>query len=153
MMAMAAAMADRSTCSSKHRVGAVIAKDDRVLATGFNGAPSGLPHCDDTNCELDLLGRCIRAVHAELNAIIQCAIYGVSTKGAVIYTTLAPCRACANAIIQAGIIRVEYGDTSSGSALNFLISSGIDVYSVKDNFHMMNLRSDPGKSFTSGKVL
>ena len=107
---LAAFMATRSTCL-KHQVGAVLVRDRQVLSTGYNGAPSDLPHCEELGCaraglesgeRLDLC----RAVHAEQNAIIQAALHGVSTKGATLYTTAAPCYQCAAMIINAGIARV-----------------------------------------------
>jgi dCMP deaminase len=125
MMEVAKTMAQQSTCSSKHKVGAVLTIDNHIIATGYNGAPKGIPHCDDIGCELDLTGRCVRAIHAEINAVIQCAVYGISSRGAIMYVTLAPCRACANAIIQAGIKEIRYADTSSASAVAFLNYVGI----------------------------
>jgi dCMP deaminase len=136
-MQIAVIMAEQATCSSKHKVGVVIAKDNRIIATGYNGAPTGVPHCDDVGCLPEGgNGRCIRAVHAEINAIIQCALYGVSTKGAILYTTLAPCRNCANAIIQAGIQEVRFQFTSSASAMDFLLAANIPMYDQDRHFYM-----------------
>lgn len=112
-MEMAELAGKRSTCNRRH-VGAVIVKDNQLLATGYNGAPKGLPNCCD-------MGECIRqklnvpsgkrhelcrAVHAENNAITQCAVNGVSCKGSTMYITASPCTMCTKQIINAGIVRV-----------------------------------------------
>jgi len=105
-------VATRSTCL-RRRVGAVIVHDKRILTTGYNGAPRGLPHCDETGCLREQLGipsgqrqEICRALHAEQNAIIQAALHGVSVEGGTIYITHQPCVTCAKMIINAGIVRV-----------------------------------------------
>ncbi|WP_290902673.1 dCMP deaminase family protein, partial [Ferroglobus sp.] len=111
-MEIAKVVAKRSTCL-RQNVGAVIVKDKRILSTGYNGAPMGLPHCLDIGCLREELNvpsgerhELCRAVHAEQNAIIQAAVHGVSIKGATLYTTHQPCIMCAKMIINAGIVRV-----------------------------------------------
>lgn len=100
-------MALRSTCSSVTAVGAVLATPDgRLVASGYNGSPSGLPHCDDVGCDDD--GHYHRVIHAEENAIIQCARCGVSTIGLSLYCTHFPCERCAARLVQAGVRRVFY---------------------------------------------
>jgi len=113
-MEIAHVVAKRSTCLRGH-VGAVIVKDKRILATGYNGAPSGMPHCDEVGCLREKLGvpsgerqELCRGVHAEQNAIIQAAKFGIGVDGATLYTTHSPCITCAKAIINAGISRVVY---------------------------------------------
>lgn len=106
----------RATCLRKN-VGAVIVRDKRILATGYNGAPSGMNHCLEIGCIRDLENipsgtrqeKC-RAVHAEQNAIIQAAIHGVSIAGATIYCTHQPCILCAKMIINSNIKRVVYAN-------------------------------------------
>lgn len=141
-MEMAELAGKRSTCNRRH-VGAVIVKDNQVLATGYNGAPKGLANCLD-------LGECIRqrlnipsgerhelcrAVHAENNAIIQCAVNGVSCKGGTLYVTYSPCAMCTKQIINAGIVRIVakkmYPDDM---AKDMIEESGIqfDLYIEKD---------------------
>lgn len=101
--------ADRSTCSARAKVGAVLFDNDfRIVAGGYNGAPQGFPHCDEAGCVKDVSGSCIIAVHAEMNAILQCAAVGISTKGLHLYTTVKPCDRCAIAIVRAGIVSVTY---------------------------------------------
>ncbi len=95
---------NHSTCRRLH-VGTVLVLDRRIVSTGYNGAPAGLPHCTH-----DDMAPCERAVHAEANAIAFAAKNGVSTNGTVLYSTHAPCMACAQLIINAGIDKVIYGE-------------------------------------------
>lgn len=88
-----------------------------IVATGYNGAPSGMDHCDDVKCELDSSGSCVRAVHAEMNALLQCAYYGVSTAGLNLLCTHSPCPRCAVALVRAGIVCVTYVNYYNGSAI------------------------------------
>ncbi len=120
---MARLTATRATCP-RRRVGAVLVRDNRVLATGYNGAVRGAPHCDEVGCILvrhDNRESCVRAVHAELNVLLQCAWNGVSSKGATLYCTDFPCVTCAKALVQAGIRRVvylvDYPDSNSAAVL------------------------------------
>jgi dCMP deaminase len=116
-MRMAELAATRSTCL-RRQVGAVIVKDKKVLATGYNGAPSGLKHCLDIGCLRDDLGipsgerhELCRATHAEQNAIVQAAMFGVSIKDATMYSTTQPCILCTKLIINAGIRRIVIKDS------------------------------------------
>ena len=104
----------RSTCL-RRRVGAVVVKDRNVLATGYNGAPRGVPHCSEVGClrqQLDVPSgqrhELCRGLHAEQNAIIQAAYHGVSIRGATMYCTFSPCSICMKMIINAGISRVVF---------------------------------------------
>ena len=107
-------VAKRSTCL-RRAVGAVIVKDRRILATGYNGAPSNVTHCKDAGCLREKLNvpsgekhELCRGIHAEQNAIIQAAYHGVSIKGATLYCTNLPCSICAKMIINAGIKTIYY---------------------------------------------
>lgn len=111
-MRIAMLAATRSTCL-RRQVGAVIVKNKKVLATGYNGAPSGLTHCLDTGCLREKLNipsgerhELCRAIHAEQNAIIQAATSGVSIEGGVLYSTTFPCVLCAKMLINAGIRQI-----------------------------------------------
>lgn len=102
-------VSERSTCL-RRKVGAVLVKDKRILATGYNGAPSGIQHCEMTGCLREKLKvpsgerhELCRGLHAEQNAIIQSAYYGVSIKGSTLYITCHPCSVCAKMIINSGI--------------------------------------------------
>ncbi len=115
-MRMAYLAATRSTCT-RRKVGAVIVKDKRILATGYNGPPKGLAHCDVTGCIREELGvpsgerhELCRGLHAEQNAIIQAAVHGVSIKGAKIYVTNHPCVVCAKMLINAEIEEIIYAE-------------------------------------------
>jgi dCMP deaminase len=125
-MRIAAQVASRSTCP-RRSVGAVIVKDKRILTTGYNGSPSGMPHCTDVGC-LMVDGHCVRTLHAEQNAIMQAAHFGVSTRGAEIFITSSPCLTCATMIINAGITRVWYWEGYPDPlALEFLEGAGVGI--------------------------
>ncbi len=105
---IAKVVAKRSTCD-RANVGAVIAKNKVILSTGYNGAPRGLPHCDDVGHEI-VDGHCIRTAHAEANAIAQAAKNGTPIEGASIYLTVSPCYDCFKIMVNAGIKEVIYKD-------------------------------------------
>lgn len=96
----------RSTCN-RLKVGAVLVKNNRIISTGYNGGISGDEHCIDVGCYVEN-NHCLRCLHAEENAIIQCALEGVSTKGSEIYVTHFPCIHCMKKILQAGITKIYY---------------------------------------------
>lgn len=109
-MRIAHEVATRSTCP-RLAVGAVIVKDKRILTTGYNGSPAGMPHCEDVGCLIRIVdGResCQRTLHAEQNAIIQAAYHGVSVRGSSVYCTHQPCLLCVKMIMNAGIEEVYY---------------------------------------------
>ncbi|MFD1428728.1 deoxycytidylate deaminase [Lacticaseibacillus mingshuiensis] len=105
-MKLATTVAARSTCE-RATVGAVLVQDHRIIATGYNGSISGDPHCDEAG-HLMRDGHCIRTLHAEMNAILQCALNGVSTRGASVYVTYYPCLNCTKALIQSGVKAIYY---------------------------------------------
>lgn len=111
-MEMAELARQRSTCL-RRKVGAVIVKDNRVIATGYNGVPKGIRHCEETGCLRQQLNvpsgkmhELCRGLHAEQNAIIQAACMGSSIEGGTLYCTTQPCVICTKMIINAGIKRV-----------------------------------------------
>ena len=113
-MELAKLVATRSTCL-RHAVGAILVRDKRILATGYNGAPRGLAHCLEIGCLRDKLkipsgtrAEICRAIHAEQNALIQCAVYGVRSEGSMIYTTHEPCSVCCKLLISAGVKRIVF---------------------------------------------
>ncbi|MGV3487549.1 MAG: ComE operon protein 2 [Tuberibacillus sp.] len=107
-MAQSHLLANRSTCN-RLSVGATIVRDRRIIAGGYNGSTSGGVHCIDEGCYV-IDGHCVRTIHAEMNAILQCAKFGVPTEGAEIYVTHFPCLPCTKAIIQAGIKKIYYAN-------------------------------------------
>jgi dCMP deaminase len=107
-------VAKRSTCI-RRQVGAILVKDKRILATGYNGVPSGLPHCYDVGCLRETEGipsgerhELCRGLHAEQNVIIQAAYHGINIQGAHLYCTNLPCTICMKMIIAAGIRKIFY---------------------------------------------
>jgi len=131
-------VAKRSTCIRRH-VGAIIVRDKRILATGYNGAPRGLPHCLETGCLREKLGipsgqnqELCRGLHGEQNAIIQAALSGVSIENSQIYTVTQPCVVCAKMIINAGINRVVF-DESYPDALSeqMLKEACVEMVNIK----------------------
>lgn len=116
IMKMAYLVGERSTCL-RRRVGAVIVKESHILSTGYNGAPRGLPHCLDVGClrrDLDIPSgerhELCRGVHAEQNAVIQAAVFGVSIKDATLYSTNYPCSVCAKILVNARISEIVYAE-------------------------------------------
>ena len=132
-------VACRATCL-RRQVGAVLVKDKKILATGYNGAPTGLRHCEEVGCLRERLKvprgerhELCRGIHGEQNAIIQAATFGVSIKGATIYSTHFPCVLCTKMIINAGIKRVVYNQGYPDDLSRELIrESGLDVYQIED---------------------
>ncbi|PKM83788.1 MAG: cytidine deaminase [Firmicutes bacterium HGW-Firmicutes-13] len=127
-------VASRSTCL-RRKIGAIIVKDKRILATGYNGPPGGMKHCEDVGCLRDKLNvpsgerhELCRGLHAEQNAILQGSLYGFSIKDSVMYSTHQPCSLCAKMLINAGIkgiiIKDKYPDSL---ALDILREGGITV--------------------------
>jgi len=115
-MTITGVVAQRSTCL-RAKVGAVMVRDRSILATGYNGAPTGMPHCLDLGCLVYesktpdgvLEANCFRTIHAEINAIAQAARNGIRIEGADIYVTHTPCIHCFKVIVNTGIARVFYG--------------------------------------------
>lgn len=108
-MSIAKIVATRSTCD-RLRAGAVLVKNNRIISTGYNGAPPGMPHCDGSAGHKMEEGHCIRTVHAEENCVLQAAaLGGVSTVGSTIYTTYAPCYHCFKKLAVGGVKRIVAG--------------------------------------------
>lgn len=126
-MAIAAQVGGRSTCL-RRKVGAVVVRDRRILATGYNGTPSGLRHCEEVGCLREQRGiesgsnhELCRGIHAEQNAVIQAAKYGIPIDGSTLYTSHQPCVLCAKILINAGVreivFRFAYPDDLARSML------------------------------------
>ena len=130
----ASVVAERSTCH-RHHVGAVAVKDKHILATGYNGAPSGLKDCLELGClrnELNIPSgtrqEICRGIHAEQNAIIQASLHGVSLEGSTIYATHTPCNQCAKMLVNAKIKRyVSFGRYDDNSFINLFKEAGIEL--------------------------
>lgn len=120
----------RSTCT-RLAVGATIVRDKRIIAGGYNGSVSGDVHCIDEGCYL-VDNHCVRTIHAEMNAILQCAKFGVKTDQAEIYVTHFPCLQCTKMIIQAGIKKIVYLKDyhNNDYALRLIEQAGVEVEQV-----------------------
>lgn len=129
-MAQSYLLKSRSTCE-RLAVGAIVVRDKRMIAGGYNGSVSGGVHCIDEGCYV-IDGHCVRTIHAEMNALLQCAKFGVATDGAEIYVTHFPCVHCTKAIIQAGIKAVYYSEDYKNDpyAVELLQQSGVRTKKV-----------------------
>ncbi len=144
------AVSTRSTCD-RGRTAAVIVKDNHVLATGYAGAPSGLPHCDEVGHQLirvvnlDQISaapdeedrtstHCVRTIHAEQNAILHAAKYGISLEGSTLYLSMEPCRTCAMSIVSVGIKKVvaEKRYHAAQESREILQKCGVELVVVSD---------------------
>lgn len=130
-MKIAEDVALRSTCD-RAMVGAVLVKDKHIISTGYNGSPAGLEHCDDVG-HLMVDGHCVRTVHAEVNAIIQAAVFGLATRDAVCYVTHFPCLNCTKTLINARISKLIYKNAYRVDpiAIEFLQKANIIVEQFK----------------------
>ena len=129
-MAQSHLLSLRSTCS-RLSVGATIVKDKRIVSGGYNGSIKGDEHCIDVGWKV-VEGHCVRTIHAEINAILQCSKFGVGTEGATIYVTHFPCLNCTKSIIQAGIKEICYANDYRNNeyARELLERSGVVVRKV-----------------------
>jgi dCMP deaminase len=131
---IASVVAERSTCR-RHHVGAVAVRNKRILATGYNGAPSGLKDCLELGCLRDELNipsgtrqEICRGIHAEQNVIIQAGLHGVSLEGSTIYATHTPCVLCAKMLVNARIKRyVSFGEYNDTAFSELFRDAGIEV--------------------------
>jgi len=131
---IASVVAERSTCR-RHHVGAVAVRDKHILATGYNGAPSGLQDCLELGCLRDERGipsgerqEICRGIHAEQNVIIQASLHGVSLEGSTIYATHTPCVLCAKMLVNAKIKRyVSFGRYNDDAFINLFQEANIQL--------------------------
>jgi dCMP deaminase len=141
-MNLASNLALRSHCV-KQQVGAVLAKDTRIVSLGYNGPPAGTHNCDEewpeTGCARDRKGSCYLALHAEANAILYAAKNKVDLDGSTLYVTLSPCLACARIILSAGIKKVyflnsyaAYKGIDVDEGVEFLRKFGVEVEKLQD---------------------
>lgn len=129
-MAQALLLSLRSTCT-RLEVGATLVKDRRIIAGGYNGSVSGDTHCIDHGCYV-VEGHCIRTIHAEMNALLQCAKLGISTDQSEIYVTHFPCLHCTKALLQAGVKKIHYLNNYHNDpyALDLIKRVGASVHQV-----------------------
>ncbi|MFO7675611.1 MAG: cytidine/deoxycytidylate deaminase family protein [bacterium] len=138
-MDIARLVSERSTCR-RRSVGAVLVREKRILCTGYNGAPAGMPHCDEAGCLRESLGipsgeriEICRGIHAEQNALVQAAAFGISVGGATLYCTHEPCITCGKMLVNAGIrefvVAEPYPDEFGRELLR---SAGVRVRGVEE---------------------
>lgn len=129
-MAQAVLLSLRSTCT-RLEVGATLVREKRIIAGGYNGSVSGDVHCIDEGCYV-VDGHCLRTIHAEMNALLQCAKLGIPTDGAEIYVTHFPCLACTKALLQAGITKIHYLNNYRNDeyAMDLIEEVGASVHQV-----------------------
>ena len=131
---IASVVAERSTCR-RHHVGAVAVKNKHILATGYNGAPSGAKDCLELGCLRDEMNipsgtrqEICRGIHAEQNVIIQAALHGVSLEGSTIYATHTPCVLCSKMLVNARIKRyVSFGKYDDNAFVDLFKEAGIEI--------------------------
>ena len=141
-MEMAHVVSKRSTCL-RRKVGAILVIDKHILSTGYNGAPKGLKHCSEVGCLRKKMNvpsgqrhELCRGLHAEQNAIIQAAVFGVSIKGSTLYSTNTPCVVCVKMLINAGVKEIVY----SGNYPDDLAKKMLDESKIKiDKFNNKKL--------------
>ncbi len=137
-MAQSQLLALRSTCT-RLTVGATIVRDKRIIAGGYNGSIAGGDHCIDEGCYI-IDNHCVRTIHAEMNALLQCAKFGVAAEGADMYVTHFPCLQCCKAIIQAGVKKVYYADDYKNHlyAIELFKKAGVATEQVKSRKVILN---------------
>ncbi len=132
-------VATRSTCLRRH-VGAILVRDRRILATGYNGAPRGLSHCTEAGCLREQRNvpsgerhELCRGLHAEMNVFLQAASFGVTTEDSTLYATVYPCSLCAKMAINAGVVRVvTAGDYPDPLAKEIFAEAEVEIDVVTD---------------------
>ena len=132
-MSLVRILGTRSSCDRLH-AGSILVKDKRIISSGYNGAPPGMPTCDEVGHLMEE-GHCVRTIHGEHNAILQAASTGgVSTKDSTMYTKYSPCIHCAKYVISAGVTRIVAGKIYRGmDAVNYLREAGVTVDIYKHN--------------------
>lgn len=148
-MAQSHLLALRSTCT-RLMVGATIVRDKRIIAGGYNGSVSGSVHCIDEGCYV-IDGHCVRTVHAEANALLQCAKFGVPTDGADMYVTHFPCLQCSKQLIQSGIQTVYYAKDYRNHeyAINLFKEVGIETKKVELDYLAVDTKYQEKLSFVN----
>lgn len=133
-MQIAELVATRGTCDRLY-VGAILVRDRMIISTGYNGAPRKTDQCDEVGHRL-VNGHCVRAVHAEVNAVVQAAYHGISTKGTMLYTRYFPCEHCVKVLINAGVVRIvfreHYKNLDQPFARELLKQAGVELVELSN---------------------
>lgn len=136
LMEVAHAIAKRGTCS-RLQVGAVFSRDGRIVSTGYNGAPAGLPHCNHGEHNLDEVDAngCLIAEHAERNAIAWAARHGLALEGTEVHVTHMPCLACARTLVNSGVTKITYDEPYRlRDGIMLLDDAGVEVWEYDPHF-------------------
>jgi dCMP deaminase len=134
---LAMLVSERATCPRMH-CGCVLVRQKRILSTGYNGSIPGDEHCDEAGCMV-VDNHCVRTLHAEMNAILQCSIHGTSTVGATAYITNMPCTNCAKALIGAGIKEIViFADFHDTLAVEFFKKAKVKIRKLKTPSNIIN---------------
>ena len=151
-MAQSYLLSSRSTCT-RLSVGATIVRDKRIIAGGYNGSIAGGVHCIDEGCYV-IDHHCVRTIHAEMNAILQCAKFGVPTNGAEIYVTHFPCLQCCKAIIQAGIKAVYYAQDYKNHpyAVELFLMAGVQLEQVPFDQKSLDTKANEKTDFVHSLI-
>ncbi|WP_010094123.1 ComE operon protein 2 [Ornithinibacillus scapharcae] len=138
-MAQSHLLSLRSTCT-RLMVGATIVRDKRIIAGGYNGSVTGSVHCIDDGCYV-IDGHCVRTVHAEANALLQCAKFGVPTENADVYVTHFPCLQCTKQLIQSGIKTVYYAEDYKNHpyAIQLFEEAGVKTIKVELDYLSLDM--------------
>lgn len=151
-MAQSHLLALRSTCT-RLEVGATIVRDKRIIAGGYNGSIAGGVHCIDEGCYV-IDSHCVRTIHAEMNAILQCAKFGVPTEGAEMYVTHFPCLPCCKSLIQAGIQSLYYAKNYKNHpyAEELFQQANVKVEQVQFDHRMIDGKNQEKLAFVEGLI-
>jgi dCMP deaminase len=140
-------VSERATCPRMH-CGCVLVRDKQILSTGYNGSIPGDKHCEEDGCMI-VDNHCVRTIHAEMNAILQCSSHGISTQGSTAYITNMPCTNCSKALITAGIKEIViFSDYHDTLAEKFFDIAGVKIRRL--NMPLREIDYDLG-SFSSAK--
>lgn len=135
-MQVARLFSKRATCQ-RGQVGAILIREYRILASGYNGPAKGQPHCIDHGC--DLSQPCTHAIHAEANLLAFCAKYGIPTNGGTMFITTAPCQKCSELIIQSGIKAIVYdSDYRYSDGIKLLMDANITIIKYDKDIKIPN---------------
>jgi len=146
---MAMLVSERATCPRMH-VGCVLVKDKQILSTGYNGSLPNQEHCHEVGCMIED-NHCIRTIHAEMNALLQCAAHGTTTQGATAYVTNLPCTNCTKVLISAGIKEVVvFSDYHNTKADEFFADCNVTIKRMKMPESLIDYDLD---SFSSAKKI
>ena len=146
-MYQALLLSQRATCE-RLKVGAVLVRENRMIAGGYNGSVAGDDHCIDEGCFVQG-GHCVRTIHAEANALLQCAKFGITTENTTVYVTHFPCLQCTKQLLQAGVKEICYLNNYRNNeyAVHLYKVTGVKVRKIEvEDKHLLELEGNIKKS-------